>query len=151
MAGPLRYCWRPCPGFIPGISAETGPWLAVTRRRFDVRLFGQWVIKVGTHFLVILIVGLSIRSVLEPLGVQFPLLDLFLGMLICTEGISILKNMRRLGLPVPKIAARMLADIQDKAEQRAALFFSRPENDRRKTPRPESCGPVEGRGDDEQD
>ena len=113
-----------------------GTWLAIKRRAFDVRLFGRWVVKVGTHFFVILIVGLSIRSILEPLGVRFPLLDLFLGMLICTEGLSILKNMRRLGLPVPKLAIKLLTDAQDKAEGKAADFFRRPDNDRRRSPRP---------------
>lgn len=122
-----------------------GSWLAIKRHRFDVRLFGRWVVKVGTHFLVIFIVGLSIRSVLDPLGVEFPLLDLFLGMLICTEGLSILKNMRRLGLPVPRLAIKLLAQAQDKGEQKTADFFNQPDNDRRR-PRagctPESAGKV---------
>ena len=128
-----------------------GTWLAAKRRRFDVRLFGRWVVKVGTHFFVILIVGLSIRPVLEPLGIKFPLLDLFLGMLICTEGLSVLKNMRRLGLPVPKMAIKLLTDAHEKAERKAADFFSRPENDRRRSPRPEPCGPATGDAYDEQD
>lgn len=119
------------------IDLTFGTWLAIKRSRFEVRLFGRWVVKVGTHFFVIFIVGLSIRSILEPLGIRFPLLDLFLGMLICTEGLSVLKNMQRLGLPVPKLAIKLLSDAQDKAEQKTTDFFSRPENDRRRNNRPD--------------
>ena len=122
------------------IDLVFGTWLAIRRRHFDVRLFGRWVVKVGTHFFVIFIVGLAIRSILEPLSIGFPLLDLFLGMLICTEALSVLKNMQRLGLPVPRLATRMLTDIQGQAERKAADFFSQPGNDRRKMPRPETCG-----------
>lgn len=118
------------------IDLILGTWLAIKRHRFEMRLFGRWVVKVGTHFFVIFIVGLSIRSILEPLSIGFPLLDLFLGMLICTEGLSILKNMRRLGLPVPKLAVKLLSEAQEKAEQKTADFFSRPENDRRLPLRP---------------
>ena len=157
---PIKILLAAAPGFYSGhlggdwalllifsamiaIDLVFGTWLAIKRRAFDVRLFGRWVVKVGTHFFVILIVGLSIRSVLEPLGVRFPLLDLFLGMLICTEGLSILKNMRRLGLPVPNLAIKLLTDAQDKAEQKTADFFSRPDNDRRRSPRPETGGHSE--------
>ncbi|MDR2947294.1 MAG: phage holin family protein [Candidatus Adiutrix sp.] len=128
-----------------------GTCLAVKRRRFNYHKFCRWVIKVGTHFSVIIVVGLGLRSILEPLGIDFPLLDLFMGMLICTEALSILKHMQRLGLPVPKLAARILTDVQARAENEAADFFSRPENDRRRGPRPE---PDEGSGkayDDGQD
>lgn len=113
-----------------------GTWLAVKRRRFDLRLFGRWVVKVGTHFFVIAVVGVTIRSILGPLSLNLPLLDLFLGLLICTEALSILKNMRRLGLPVPKLAVKLIGDVQTKAEQKVDNFFNRPENDRRR-PRPE--------------
>ena len=98
---------------------------------------------------MIFVVGLAIRSILEPLGISFPLLDLFLGMLICTEALSILKNMQRLGLPVPKLATRILADVQEKAERKATDFFSRPENDRRRRPRPETGGHMEGTYDEQ--
>ena len=118
-----------------GIDLIFGTWLAVRRQRFDVRLFGRWVVKVGTHFFVIFIVGLAIRSILEPLSISFPLLDLFLGMLICTEALSILKNMQRLGLPVPRLAINLLTEAREKGEQKAADFFKRPENDRRKYPK----------------
>jgi toxin secretion/phage lysis holin len=128
-----------------------GTWLAAKRRCFNVRLFGRWVVKAGTHFFVIYIVGVAVRSILEPLGISFPLLDLFLGMLICTETLSVLKNMRRLGLPVPRLATRILTDVQDKAERKAADFFSRPENDRRRSPRPETGGHSGGAYDDDQD
>jgi toxin secretion/phage lysis holin len=127
-----------------------GTWLAIKRKLFDVRLFGRWVVKVGTHFFVIFVVGLAIRSILEPLSIDFPLLDLFLGMLICTEALSILKNMQRLGLPVPKLATRILADIQDKAEQKATDFFNQPENDRRKSPREETGRDAGGKSCDGQ-
>ena len=126
-----------------------GTWLAIRRERFDLRLFGRWVVKVGTHFFVIFIVGLAIRSILEPLCISFPLLDLFLGLLICTEALSILKNMQRLGLPVPRLATRLLADMREQAEAKAAVFFSRPENDRRKQPRSDSR--PRWRNDDERD
>lgn len=124
-----------------------GTWLAVKRRRFDLRLFGRWVVKVGTHFFVIAVVGIAIRSILDPLSISFPLLDLFLGLLICTEALSILKNMKKLGLPVPRLATRILTDVQQQAEARAADFFSRPENDRRKD-RERHISEKKGGGDD---
>jgi toxin secretion/phage lysis holin len=119
------------------IDLVFGTWLAIRRQRFEVRLFGRWVVKAGTHFFVIAVVGVAIRSILEPLSISFPLLDLFLGLLICTEALSVLKNMKRLGLPVPRLAARILTDAQGKAEKLAEDFFSRPENDRRRRPRAE--------------
>lgn len=120
------------------IDLLLGTWLAVRLRRFDVRLFGRWVLKVGTHFAVILIVGVAIRAVLEPMGIKFPLLDLFLGLLICTEALSIVKNMGRLGLPVPRLATKILTNIQQAGDRKAAEFFSQPQNDRRRRPRPEA-------------
>jgi len=119
------------------IDLAFGTWLAIRKQCFEVRLFGRWVVKVGTHFFVIVIVGVAIRAILEPLSISFPLLDLFLGLMICTEALSVLKNMKRLGLPVPRMATRILSDVQCQAERRAEDFFSRPENDRRKQPRPE--------------
>ena len=71
-----------------------GSCLAFKRRRFDPRLFGRWVIKALTHFAVIVIVALAAHSILGPLQINFPLLDLFLGPLICTEALSTLKNMK---------------------------------------------------------
>ena len=114
------------------IDLAFGTWLAVKLRRFEVRFFGRWVVKAGTHFFVILIVGLAIKSVLEPLSISFPLLDLFLGLLICTEAFSVLKNMRNLGLPVPNLATRILADVQTRAEQTAEDFFRLPGGDRQR-------------------
>lgn len=115
-----------------------GSWLALKRRCFDPRLFGKWVLKVLVHFAVILVVAVCIKSILAPLGVKFPLLDLFLGFLICTEGLSVLKNMRRLGWPVPKAAVRIVAGLQSEADRKAAAFFKRPENDRRGKAKPDS-------------
>ena len=128
--------------FMMAVDLLFGTCLAFKRRRFYRRKFGQWVVKALTHFAVIVIVGFAAQSILGPLGINFPLLDLFLGLLICTEALSILKNMQRLGLPVPKIATRLIADIQDQAEQKAKDFFSRPENDRRHRPRTASEEPM---------
>lgn len=126
-----------------------GSWLAIKLRRFDVRLFGRWVVKVLTHFTIIGVVGATIRSILGPLSLNFPLLDLFLGLLICTEALSILKNMRRLGLPVPKLAAKILTNVQTRAEQKVDNFFNRPENDRRKRPRSDPCPEPTGKAYDD--
>ena len=133
------------------LDVMLGSWLAVKRRRFDPRLFGKWVVKVLVHFAVIFIVGVCIRSILVPIGSHFPLLDLFLGLLICTEGLSVLKNMRRLGMSVPRLATRILTGVQDKAEKKATDFFSQPENDRRRAPMPEPCGEPGGKAYDDQD
>lgn len=126
-----------------------GTLLAFLCRRFDPKLFGRWVVKALTHFAVIVIVGFAAKSILGPLQINFPLLDLFLGLLICTEALSILRNMQRLGLPVPRLATRLLADMREQAEAKAAVFFSRPENDRRKQPRSDSR--PRWRNDDERD
>mgnify|MGYP003623255281 FL=1 len=85
-----------------------------------------------------MIIALAARSILGPLKINLPVVDLFLGLLICTEALSILKKMQRLGLPVPKVAARLLADMRQGAEERARHFFSRPENDRRRNPTSEN-------------
>jgi phage-related holin len=115
------------------VDLAFGTWLAVRRRRFDVRAFGRWAVKVGTHCLVITVAGLAFRSVLQPMGLpHIPLLDLTLGLLVCTEALSILKNMQRLGLPVPKVVVRVIGTLQDKAEAKVENFFSAPANDRRR-------------------
>ena len=135
--------------FMVGLDLCLGTCLAIRRKRFDPRLFGLWVVKVLTHCTVIVIVGLAVKSLLGPLSINFPLLDLFLGLLICTDALSILKNMQRLVLPVPRLATRLLADMREQAEAKAAVFFSRPENDRRKQPRSDSR--PRWRNDDERD
>ncbi|MDL2226985.1 phage holin family protein [Deltaproteobacteria bacterium OttesenSCG-928-M10] len=118
------------------VDLAFGAWLAVRRRRFDVRAFGRWAVKVATHCLVIIIAGLAFRSVLLPMGLTIPLLDLTLGLLVCTEALSILKNMQRLGLPVPKLAVRLIGGLSGKAEDKIEDFFNRPANDRRRPQRP---------------
>ena len=111
-----------------------GTWFALKSRRFDVKSFGFWVIKLGTHSVVIIIAGAAFRSVLTPLGLNFPLLNLALGILVCTEALSIFKNMDRLGLPVPNLVVRFIDGLKSKAENQAEDFFSRPENNRRRPP-----------------
>ena len=124
--------------------------LAFLCSRLDPMRFGRWVVTALIHSAVTGSAGVAAKSSLGPLQINFPLLDLFLGLLICTEALSILRNMQRLGLPVPKLATRILTDVQYQAEQRAADFFSRPENDRRRQPRGEVCEePARGKAYDD--
>lgn len=96
-----------------------GTWLAIKEERFELRRFSEWVVKVGSHFFTIFVVGISLKSILGPLNVTFSWLDLCIGLLICTEAASILKRMHELGLPVPKIAVKLLSHAQLKAERAA--------------------------------
>lgn len=95
-----------------------GARLAWKRGNFSIRRFGKWVVKLSTYSLCIVLTGLVGRGLNRASGLDIPILDLFLVVLLATEVLSIMNNMYKLGWPVPPLAIRLVADIHDKTAEK---------------------------------
>jgi toxin secretion/phage lysis holin len=80
-----------------------GYWLAVREERVSSRELFRWVQKVLVYFFAIFLCGHAIQSFFDPMGWDWPLLDIVMSAMIFTETGSILRHMEDLGFKVPRI------------------------------------------------
>lgn len=94
-----------------------GSWNAIRKRTFSMLRFRKWVIKVLTYGITILVFAVLNMGFNRASGFNAPILDGFLMVLLATEAMSIFNNMRKLGWPVPAVAAKLAQRIHDKANE----------------------------------
>ena len=111
--------------------------------KFSPARFGGWVVKAVTYTLCIFLVGMVSQAVAEIIGVNW-LLDAFMGVMVITEVLSVLRNMAELGWPVPPIAVRLAAKAQSQAGHKLDELLGAKPPDPPVAPQPESGEGEEG-------
>ena len=92
-----------------------GVGVALQRHKFTLVRLKKFVAKVFAHAVTIGIMGLLNHALSAAFGMEMPILNWFMCVLLCTEGASILVNMDKLGWPVPKIAHKIISKMDKKA------------------------------------
>jgi phage-related holin len=91
--------------------------LAYKNHKFRSRRLEIWVVKCLVYTLCICLIGAVDRSfVLALRGIQFPLLDLVVSLLLATEATSVFRKLQVLTGKVPPIIMR----VSEKMERKAA-------------------------------
>jgi phage-related holin len=88
---------------------------AVNNGCFRFRRFNLWLVKLVTYALCLGIVGALNGAAEHGWGVNIPLLDTVLIILIASEAISIFENLHEMGCPVPPVLLRLAAGVKSKA------------------------------------
>lgn len=97
------------------VDLGLGAALAIKKGQFTMVRFRKFITKAGTHVAIIALFGFLNHSFSSTAGTALPITDWFLCMLLCSEALSILSNMDKLGLPVPPVARRVIAIMHRKA------------------------------------
>jgi phage-related holin len=91
---------------------------ALKNRRFERRRLDLWIIKIITYSLCVFVVAIVNGAIIRSWGVNLPLLDTVLTILIASESLSFFENLHELGCPVPPVLLRLAAGVKKKAGQK---------------------------------
>ena len=95
--------------FFVGVAA------ALKNGRFRLKRLELWVVKFITFSLCIGIVGVVNMALSRSWGLNLPLLDTVLTLLIAGEALSIMENLGGLGCPVPPVFLKLAAGVKSRA------------------------------------
>lgn len=96
-----------------------GSWAAKKRKKFSVRRFRSWSCKILVHGISILIVGVLAYVSSVALGYNVWILNIYLAIMIFKELASLVRNMEKLGWPVPELLVHMVDALEKNASKRA--------------------------------
>lgn len=102
---------------------------AIRRGHFRCRVLTRGVLKFPTYCLYLLLVGVVNVSLSRALGLQLPILDLFVAYLVVTDAVSVMGHMIRLGMPVPLLLRRIVLRGQAGIERKVEAILKDAEND----------------------
>jgi phage-related holin len=85
---------------------------------FKLRRVNLWLVKFVTYSLCLGIVGLLNGAVEHGWGVNVPVLDTVLIILIATEAISIFENLNEMGYSVPPFLLQLASRVKSKASKK---------------------------------
>jgi phage-related holin len=88
---------------------------AVKNRCFRFRRLDLWLVKLVTYALCLGVVGALNGAAEHGWGVNIPILDTVLIILIASEAISIFENLHEMGCPVPPVLLRLATGVKSKA------------------------------------
>ena len=108
-----------------------GLWEAFKRHKFSCRMLGRGIMKYPCYCLYIVLVGAVDASFTASVGLDLPLLELFISYLVATDAVSVMGHMIRCGLPVPKRLKTIVLHAQARIEHEIEELDS-PEEDCKK-------------------
>ena len=95
-----------------------GVFSAIKRDRFRCRAVQYGVLKIFYYGIYLGIMGLINSSLSIAVGMQLPLLDLFVAYLVATDCISILSHLQAMGVPVPPILRSIAQKVRKTTDQK---------------------------------
>ena len=90
---------------------------AFKRNRFSCRMLGRGILKFPCYCLYIVLVGAVDSSISLSIGMNNPLLELFVAYLIATDAVSVMGHMIRCGLPVPQKLRKIILHAQTRIDK----------------------------------
>jgi phage-related holin len=106
---------------------------ALKRKVFTMARFDMWVIKLVVYCVCIIVVGLINGAIARSWGINFPILDTVLIIMMASEAISIFANFQELTGMVPPVLLRVAEKVQANANRRLEdMLKDKPEGDRRR-------------------
>lgn len=97
------------------IDLIVGSAAAIQAGRWTLRRFSLWLIKLVTYGLCIALVAFLNGAMAHSLGLNLPLLDIVLTVLLASEILSIFVNMSEMGCPVPPVLLHLAIGVKTKA------------------------------------
>jgi phage-related holin len=88
---------------------------AVKNKCFQFRRLNLWLVKLVSYALCLGVVGVLNGAAEHGWGVNIPMLDTVLIILIASEAISIFENLHEIGCYVPPVLLRLAAGVKVKA------------------------------------
>ncbi|WP_304736859.1 phage holin family protein [uncultured Desulfovibrio sp.] len=104
---------------------------ALRRNRFRCRMLIRGVLKLPTYCLYLLLVGVVNMVITRSLGMEFPVLNLFIAYLVITDVVSIMGHMLHLGMPVPRLLRNIILKSQANIEHKVDQILDDDQEDRR--------------------
>ena len=105
---------------------------AIYAGRWTLRRFSLWLIKLVTYGLSIALVAILNGSMAHSLGLNIPLLDIVLTVLLASEILSIFENMSEMGCPVPPVLLHLAIGVKTKAGKKLDALLDAEEGGEKK-------------------